>query len=102
LEQYAYSGIDEESVIKWIVCEELELTYCLFAIGHIHNQEPHLRIRDALRGILPFELSDITSQYIKVPNLYENNEIEVTLQERDLYIKYYAEPPPFVQYIPQI
>lgn len=100
LEQYAYTGIDEESAVKWIICEELEITHCLFASGHISNQEPYLRIRDALRGLIPYDLSVITSCYIKVPRLYEENEIEVTIQERDLYIKYYAEPPPFVQYIP--
>jgi len=101
LEQYAYTGIDEESAIKWIITEELELIHCMCANNHIRSNT-YERIYSQLNSDLPQSLSILTNQYIRAPRLYDESCIDIHLHERDLYIGYFSPPPPFVQYEPLI
>lgn len=102
LEEYAHTGVDEESALKWIIEEELELIYCLISDHHIHNHPVYSRIHSQIQEEIPYSLSILTSQYIKAPKLYDENHIQYKLDDRDLYMTYYAPPPPFVQYIPAL
>jgi hypothetical protein len=83
---------DEEDIVKWIIAEEIEMTYNLFDINHIHNRRPHINVRDYLDTSLPTGLSKVFSWYIKAPRIYsDHNEIEIVMRGRDLYIQYFAE-----------
>ena len=82
----------EAEAIKWILEEELELIYGLFAISHIHNQYPFTNIHNKLELSLPVSLSIITSAYIKAPQIYSDNGIiNVRITEFDLVIEYHTD-----------
>lgn len=104
LENYAHRGIDLDAALQWIIREEIELIYLLCDPQHLHNHPTYSRIHNELDRSLPgsLSLSMVTSEYIKVPMIYNEYEIQVRVQERDLYIFYYSSPPPFVQYVPQL
>ena len=89
LEQYASYGISEESVLQWIIDEELELIYGLSVNWHDSKLYPQQKIHNQLSS--QFCLSVFTKHYIKMPNLYGDDclGIEVTISGHDLHIAYY-------------
>ena len=88
--EYHKQKFNIDEIIKWIICEELELVYGLFTHGHEHNKEPYLYIHNRLMRDLPINLSRFTTNYIKAPKLYNNIDIRVELNKFDLSIIYYT------------
>lgn len=83
--------IPEDSILKWIIEEEIELVYCLFAGGHVHCAQPYAQIHSLLISSLKTSLSVLTEHYIKVPQLYnDNNTIDLALIGSDLHIRFYT------------
>ena len=92
LELYSSTGIDLESVLVWIIEEELELVYGLFTCEHIHSLYPHAYVHGALNTILPYPSSVVFSHFIKAPRLYQdNNLITIQILNQDLYLKYHTD-----------
>lgn len=78
-----------DQALLWIIGEELELCYGLFAHGHIHNASPFEAIHNRLAGEM--DLSVEFCRHIKAPRVYsDTNQIDLLLRGRDLYIGYYT------------
>lgn len=93
LHAFISHGIGEEEVLAWIIAEELELVYGLFTQNHHHNYYPYVAIHACLSGQV--SLSALTQIYIKAPKLYpDHNQIHLMMNQFDLIIEYYADPPP--------
>lgn len=93
LEAYAYTGMTEESVVKWMVDEELELVHGLFATSHIHNHTPYMQMHAQLSHAIPHGLSHWTRCLVQAPKLYGDNiQIRTELRGRDLYLFYHIPP----------
>ena len=92
LGHYSLAGYSEEDFLKWIIEEELELVYHLFAIGHIHNRMPHSEIYAIAREKTPVSLSKLVTYYIKAPMLFEDNRsVTICLNRNDLEIYYHSD-----------
>lgn len=98
LEPLLISSIDNrDSLIKWLVAEELELIYGIFVNGHIHNKEVYNKIHNKLiidKGTIYNQrtLSSITARCILVPELKNyDNKIDLDIQGNDIFISYYID-----------
>ena len=81
-------------ILTWIIEEELELIHMLFSRQHIHNDTVPAQIHQRL-DVLMHEryghgLSVYMAAYVRAPHVYDDNQIEVFLTHRDLYIIYYG------------
>lgn len=91
IEAYASSGVTEERVLEWILEEELEVVFGLFANQHDHKRWPYRNIYDLARNEL--DLNKLTKHYIKAPQLYgDNSFIEVRVEGLDLFLWFYEHP----------
>jgi hypothetical protein len=87
-----YNHTPEADVIKWIIEEELELGWHLFASRHIHNAYPHHYIHNLVSASMPMPLTNYSQFYLLAPQLYgDHNEISIRLDRNDLYIHYYGD-----------
>ncbi len=88
--QRASSKELKDNVLRWIIAEELELIYGLFAIDHVHNSYPHIAIHQLLNNEI--DISTLTATYVKAPQLYVDNvTIHIDVTARDLYIYYHKD-----------
>lgn len=97
--------LDKSDLIKWIICEELELIYGMFAIDHLHNHVvyEHFHNRLTTRFSWHKNFSVFTAEYIKAPKLYDdNNVINVRITKLDLYIEYKTSTPAFQNRFPHL
>jgi hypothetical protein len=82
--------IDERrfrELLKWIICEELELVYGLFDATHIHNHPDFQSIHNDLATRL--DLSRWFAAMVAVPEPPTNdNTVEVSLIGNDLTLTY--------------
>lgn len=86
-----WTGITEESILQWVIAEELELIYGLFVRNHKHNFQPHCFVHNQLNSELMAPLSVLVSHYIKAPRIYaENANIVMEIKSPDLYLHYTA------------
>lgn len=87
---HADYGLTVESVVQWIIDEEIERIYLLFPKNHKHNQWPYSVLYEQVRQALSVGLNRYTKHYVRAPALYgDNNEVETYIKGMDLYIKYY-------------
>jgi hypothetical protein len=68
-EYHFQCGITEEDAIRWIIAEELELVYGLFAKGHIHNRIPHADIHAQVNNHLSMPLSRYVTAHIRASSI---------------------------------
>lgn len=86
----AIDQLDERrfrELLKWIICEELELIYGLFDSTHIHNHPDFQSAHNDLSTRL--DLSRWFVTMVAVPQLLTNdNTVEVSLIGNDLTLTY--------------
>jgi hypothetical protein len=88
----AYKKLEFDVVLKWIVCEELELQAGLFERAHEHNHPLYLEIYHKLINCFSYDLPKFLRWYIRMPRVYDgDNHVDVALTQRDLFITYYSE-----------
>lgn len=88
---YTLPLLNHSEVLRWIICEELELCYLLFTNGHVHNHEVYSQVHNNLNGLLDGLLSRHFTRWIKGPLLYDEHlKVDVVLHGRDLYIHYFS------------
>lgn len=85
--------LTEDSLLLWIISEQLERIYYLFTDTHRRRAQPHehvyYQVINGLANQRQMNLETLTSFYIKAPRLYSDNSIiEITLSGRTLTIKY--------------
>lgn len=87
------SRITEETILKWIITEQLERIYYLFTDTHLRKEHPYEQllhhVKDNLAQHQNLSLDILTAFYIKAPRLYSDNSlIEIKLSGRNLTITY--------------
>lgn len=85
--------ITEESIIKWIIVEQLERVYYLFTDDHYRHLKPYeqlfFHVVSCIACYRQVSLDALTSFYIKAPKLYSDNSlVQIELSGRDLIILY--------------
>lgn len=86
--------VPRDCAFQWIIAEELELIYGLFCEHHVHNAYEEVMLYSELRSLYESEslisLSQLIAKYVRGPRVYNENNCEVLLRGRDLYIVYYT------------
>jgi hypothetical protein len=92
--QYNTFREEREEIFKWVIEEELELIFGVFADSHLHNRNIYSDIHSELNKNFQGKLSVIIRHYIRVPLIYsDNNIVKICMNELDLIIKYHANLP---------
>lgn len=81
--------VDIQDFVWWLVCRHIEDCYLLRVTNFNYRSVPHETLYYALSSNVP-SLNVLISQFIRAPNIYQDNEIEVFLDGREVRIFYYA------------
>lgn len=79
----------ENEIKKWIIQTLLAEVYNLQMVGHYHNQYPQRTVYEQVRTYYSGLLERMFSQHVKTVEAYGDTQIEVWLDRRDLYMRYY-------------
>lgn len=94
VEPYICVGLTLESVLLWIIREEIWKVYQLPIDRHTPRSGFEQGVYYQLIHCLEHpKLNDITGHFIKVPRIYGDNTLTVELNNSDLSIYYYINKP---------
>jgi hypothetical protein len=85
------AGASVEDTVEWTIAHQIENCYGLSVQGHSRERSVYSALHDQLANVLPYPISLLVRQLIKVPLIYDDQTLSVQLRGSDLYIGYYID-----------
>jgi hypothetical protein len=86
-----FSGASVEDTVEWVIAHQIENCYSLSVQGHTRERSVYSALHDQLANVLPYPISLLVRQLIKVPLIFDDQTLVVQLRGSDLYIFYYID-----------
>jgi hypothetical protein len=86
-----FSGASVEDTMEWIIAHQIENCYGLSVQGHCRRRSVYSALHDQIANALPYPVSLLVRQLIKVPLIYDDQFVSLQLRGTDLYVFYYID-----------
>lgn len=86
LETYQWVLVSQESYLHWLIEEQIENVHGIIVQNHDYRNHQYGIITAYLKTLI--DVDRFTRYYLRVPRVYGDDSVRVTLSALDLYIEY--------------
>ncbi|WP_144106672.1 hypothetical protein [Paraburkholderia sp. BCC1886] len=90
-DEFGLMGCTMEDAFQWIIGHQIENVYGLLVHGHTRGASVYSMIHAQVTAGSPYPIDTLTSTFIKVPAIYDEQALSLSVRNRDLYLHYFLD-----------